>query len=57
MLHDTFVVSSDGLDEETIERRRRIVTIISIATSAAIGNTVSSVARVPYEVIMKISIF
>merc|ERR1712232_344191 len=50
LLHDTFVVSSDGLDEETIERRRRIVTIISIATSAAIGNTVASVARVPYEV-------
>jgi len=52
-LEDTFVAKrSDTCDvnEETIERRKKILTILSIATSAAIGNTVASVARVPYEV-------
>ena len=52
LLHETFIVSGDSenVDIEAIERRKKIVTVISIATSAAIGNTVASVARVPYEV-------
>lgn len=51
-LQETFAVAGDDSSSAgaNLEKRKRLLTIITIATSAAIGNTIASSARVPYEV-------